>query len=106
LVAEVPETSRSLPTGTCWPFVGEVIFTRCSFDGLDGVGLTCEYVVLAKVAEVSRNRMNAEDNIIAKYDLILSDLLSFNKNEMNPKNSKLFYYIPLYVLAREFCRHL
>ena len=71
LVADVPETTRSLPTGTCWPLVGEVIFTRCSFDGVDGVGLTCEYVVLAKVPEVTRTRMNTEEKIIGKYELIL-----------------------------------
>ena len=47
---DIPDTERSLPTGTCWPLVGEIILTVCNFvlrddvggvDGDDGDGGAC-----------------------------------------------------------------
>jgi hypothetical protein len=29
LAVEVPDILRSFPTGTVWPLMGEVIFTKC-----------------------------------------------------------------------------
>ena len=39
LPMEVPYIARSLPTGTCWPLVGDVIFTfdMCCWDDVDVV---------------------------------------------------------------------
>ena len=35
---DIPDTERSLPTGNCWPLVGEIILTVCNFVLRDDVG--------------------------------------------------------------------